>query len=242
MTVSTVVVDKISIMGEKGIGLGLSSCKREGVIPGIKSFRPSFYQFYDESCLWSHLHPYDEKNILENKLKVDKKKSSQTQYVVRIILVLIRFNEQSSFCVILSFPQHNFDVSSSLLSYGYMHPISSSPFFTISSLSARTSFSNAFTFRFFFSPIFSLVLTLFLPLPISISFLISLLSFSLLPTLHNIPPPSSSRFPTAHIPGVSQQPNPNIPRGPSASISGGWHGGCNPEQPRTNRSWSILLC
>ena len=84
MTVSTVVVDKISIMGEKGIGLGLSSCKREGVIPGIKSFRPSFYQFYDESCLWSHLHPYDEKNILENKLKVDKKKSSQTQYVVRI--------------------------------------------------------------------------------------------------------------------------------------------------------------
>jgi hypothetical protein len=83
MTITVQVVDNGSIQSEKGIGLGLASCKREGVVPGPNTRRPDYYQFFDESCVWSHLHPYDEKNVLENKFKLDKRLSLQTQHVVR---------------------------------------------------------------------------------------------------------------------------------------------------------------
>jgi hypothetical protein len=79
MTITVQVVDNGSIQSEKGIGLGLASCKREGVVPGPNTRRPDYYQFFDES----HLHPYDEKNVLENKFKLDKRLSLQTQHVVR---------------------------------------------------------------------------------------------------------------------------------------------------------------
>ena len=90
MTINIQTVDKASIVSEKGIGLGLSSCKREGIVPSPTSVTPSpeFYHFYDQACVWSHLHPYDEKNVLENKFKVNKKLSLRTQHVVRFIILL----------------------------------------------------------------------------------------------------------------------------------------------------------
>ena len=88
MTISTQILDKSSILSEKGIGLGLSSCRREAVVPGSNDFKKNkkniqFYQFYDENCIWAHLHPFDEKSILDNKFKTDKKNSIKTQQLVR---------------------------------------------------------------------------------------------------------------------------------------------------------------
>ena len=102
MTISTVVLDRISIQSERGIGLGLSSCRREGVVPGPKDSKNNnkisqFYQFFDTSCVWSHLHPFDEKNVLENKFKLDKKIAKQTQHVVSYIL------SDSNFISVFSF-------------------------------------------------------------------------------------------------------------------------------------------
>ena len=87
MIISTQILDKVSLLSEKGLGLGLSSCRREAVVPGSYNSKNNkknrqFYQFYDESCLWSHLHRFDEKSILESKFKTDKKMSMKTQHVV----------------------------------------------------------------------------------------------------------------------------------------------------------------
>lgn len=115
MTISTVVLDRISIQSERGIGLGLSSCRREGVVPGPKDSKNNnkisqFYQFFDTSCVWSHLHPFDEKNVLENKFKLDKKIAKQTQHVVSYILSDSNFiSVFSFFCYIyFMFLFHNY--------------------------------------------------------------------------------------------------------------------------------------
>ena len=91
MTINVQTVDKASIVSEKGIGLGLSSCKREGIVPSPSIITPSpeFYHFYDQACVWSNLHPYDQKNVLENKFKVNKKLSVRTQHVVRLVILTI---------------------------------------------------------------------------------------------------------------------------------------------------------
>jgi hypothetical protein len=93
MTISIQIVDKDTLQSETGIGLGLSSCRREGVVPGGRKKSPEngppkegqqkknkteFYQYYDAACLWAHIHPTDSKdqNVLKNKFKKDQKVSS----------------------------------------------------------------------------------------------------------------------------------------------------------------------
>ena len=90
MTVTLQILDAKTIMSEKGIGLGLSSCRREGVAPvpktDKKNGKTQFYQFFDASCVWSFLHPIEEQNIIENKFKADKDiYHMQTQHLVRLL-------------------------------------------------------------------------------------------------------------------------------------------------------------
>ena len=97
MTVTLQILDAKTIMSEKGIGLGLSSCRREGVQPvpktDKKNGKTQFYQFFDASCVWSFLHPIEEQNIIENKFKADKDiYHMQTQHLVRFIFIFILFD------------------------------------------------------------------------------------------------------------------------------------------------------
>jgi hypothetical protein len=82
MSITVQVVDETALAGEQGLGLGIASCKREGVLPvpveshsnshleahdgetaaAAAKRSPRFYQYFDAGCLWSHLHPYDDRS------------------------------------------------------------------------------------------------------------------------------------------------------------------------------------
>jgi hypothetical protein len=85
ITISVQIMDQKALTSENGIGLGLPSCRREGIIRGErfmnkKEVASEFYQFIDAKCVWSHLHPYDEQNILKSKFN-DEKFSTQSLHV-----------------------------------------------------------------------------------------------------------------------------------------------------------------
>jgi hypothetical protein len=90
ITISVQTMDQKSLVSENGIGLGLPSCRREGIIPVQKHIKKEvkseFYQFIDADCVWSHLHPYDEENILKSKFNVNKKLSTQSLHVPIFII------------------------------------------------------------------------------------------------------------------------------------------------------------
>jgi hypothetical protein len=86
ITISVQTMDQKALASENGIGLGLPSCRREGIKQGERSMNKKeaaseFYQFIDANCVWSHLHPYDEENILKSEFNVDEKISTQSLHV-----------------------------------------------------------------------------------------------------------------------------------------------------------------
>ena len=82
MSMSIQILDKTTLAGEKGIGLGLASCRREGRVPSVSGLDSeiAYYQFLDAACVWAHLHPVDQQSTPAQTF--DKKLSTQTMHLV----------------------------------------------------------------------------------------------------------------------------------------------------------------
>ena len=82
MSISIQILDKTALAGEKGIGLGLASCRREERVPSVNGLDSeiAYYQFLDAACVWAHLHPIDQHSTPMQTF--DKKLSTQTMHLV----------------------------------------------------------------------------------------------------------------------------------------------------------------
>jgi len=89
MAVSVQVLDRAALAGERGISLGLASCRREARVPAAPAAQPGdtgapteYYRFLDGACVWAHLHPVDEQaaNALARQDK-DRKAAAQTLHL-----------------------------------------------------------------------------------------------------------------------------------------------------------------
>ena len=85
MSVSVQVLDRAALAGERGIGLGLASCRREARVPAAPSAAPSspdtppeYYRYLDGACVWAHLHPVDEQAA---RLDKDRRAAAQTLHL-----------------------------------------------------------------------------------------------------------------------------------------------------------------